>query len=157
MKSRLFLDVVVRESSSIFQLLASKDQPLLVWGNSLLVLDFGFDIFNGIGWLNFKGYCLSCKSLDPHLHSTSQPKNQMKSRLFLDIVVRESSSIFQLLASKDQPLLVWGNSLLVLDFGFDIFNRIGWLNFQGNGFSCKSFHEDLHSTSQPQNQMTGSF
>merc|ERR1711963_1083908 len=101
MKSRLFLDIVVRESSSIFQLLASKDQPLLVWGNSLLVLDFGFDIFNGIGWLNFKGYCFSCKSLDKNLHSTSQPKNQMKSR--------ESSSIFQLLASKDQPLLVWGN------------------------------------------------
>merc|ERR1719499_1534507 len=28
------LDVVIRESSAIFKLFASKDQPLLVWGNA---------------------------------------------------------------------------------------------------------------------------
>merc|ERR1711936_1348515 len=37
--SGLFLDVVVGEGPSVFELLASEDQPLLVRGDALLVLD----------------------------------------------------------------------------------------------------------------------
>jgi len=37
-QGRLFLDVVVAERATIFQLLAGKDQTLLVWWNALLVL-----------------------------------------------------------------------------------------------------------------------
>jgi len=37
-KGRLLLDVVVTEGATIFQLLAGKDQTLLVWWNTLLVL-----------------------------------------------------------------------------------------------------------------------
>jgi len=40
-KSGLLLDVVVRESSTILQLLAGEDEPLLVRGNSFLVLQGG--------------------------------------------------------------------------------------------------------------------
>merc|ERR1712038_256766 len=54
----------------------------------------------------------------------SQPENQVKGGLLLDVVVRKSSSIFQLLSSKDQPLLVWGDALLVLDLGLDILNGV---------------------------------
>ena len=39
-------------------------------------------------------------------------------------------SILKLLSSKNQPLLVGRNSLLVLDFRFHIFNRIGGLHLQ---------------------------
>lgn len=39
MQGRLLLDVVVREGSSIFELLAGKDESLLIRGDSLLVLD----------------------------------------------------------------------------------------------------------------------
>ena len=49
MKSGLLLDVVVRERATIFQLLTSEDQALLVWGDALLVLDLGLHILNG--WL----------------------------------------------------------------------------------------------------------
>ena len=38
----------------------------------------------------------------------------MKGRLFLDIVVRESATIFELLTSEDQTLLVWWDSFLIL-------------------------------------------
>ena len=38
MQGRLLLDVVVTEGATIFQLLASKDQTLLVRWNALLVL-----------------------------------------------------------------------------------------------------------------------
>ena len=54
MEGRFLLDVVVRESSSILQLLASKDQPLLVRGDPLLVLDLRLHIFDGVGWLDLK-------------------------------------------------------------------------------------------------------
>ena len=39
MESGLLLDVVVRHSAAILQLLASKDKTLLVWGNAPNVPD----------------------------------------------------------------------------------------------------------------------
>ena len=38
--------VVIREGAAIFELLAGKNQPLLIWRNDLLVLDLGLDILN---------------------------------------------------------------------------------------------------------------
>merc|ERR1711988_87724 len=114
MKSAFLLDVVVRKGSSVLKLLSSKDQPLLVWGNSLLVLDLGLDILNGVRWLNLQGDGLASEGLDKDLHTSSQSEHKMKGALLLDVVVREGSSILKLLSSKDEPLLVWGNSLLVL-------------------------------------------
>merc|ERR1712117_792188 len=124
MKSALLLDVVVRKSSSILKLLSSKDQPLLVWGNSLLVPDLGLDILNGVRWLNLKGDGLASEGLDKDLHSSPQSEHKMKSALLLDVVVRKGSSILKLLSSKDQPLLVWGNSLLILNLCLHILNGI---------------------------------
>merc|ERR1712042_379658 len=127
MKGALLLNVVVREGSSILKLLSSKDEPLLVWGNSLLVLNLGLDILNGVRWLNLQGDGLASEGLDKDLHTSSQSEHKMKGALLLDVVVREGSSILKLLASKDEPLLVWGNSLLVLDLGLDILNGVRWL------------------------------
>merc|ERR1711983_296097 len=104
MKSRLLLDVVVRQGPSILKLLASKDQTLLIWGDSLLVLDLGFDILNGVRRFNFKGNGLASQGLDKDLHTSSETKDKMESRFLLDVVVRESTSILQLLSSKDQTL-----------------------------------------------------
>merc|ERR1712112_742027 len=114
MQSGLFLDVIVGKSSSILQLLTSKDQSLLIWGNSFLVLNFSFDIFNGIGWLDLKGDCFTSKSLDENLHSTPKSQDQVKGRLLLDVIIGKSSSILELFSSEDQSLLVWWDSLLIL-------------------------------------------
>merc|ERR1712061_780836 len=114
MEGGLLLDVVVRKSSSIFQLLSSKDQPLLVWGNSLLVLDLGLDILNEVRRLHLQGD-LPGQRLDEDLHTSSQSQHKMEGGLLLDVVVREGPAVLQLLSSKDQPLLVWGDALLVLD------------------------------------------
>jgi hypothetical protein len=56
--------------------------------------------------------------------------------LLLDVVIRESTSIFQLLSSEDQTLLIRGDSLLVLDLGFDVVNGIRWLNIERDGLAC---------------------
>lgn len=55
MQSRLLLDVVVGESATILQLLAGENQALLVRRNTLLVLDLGLDIVDGIAGLDLKG------------------------------------------------------------------------------------------------------
>jgi len=55
MEGGLFLDVVVGKGSTILKLLASEDETLLVWRNALLVLNFGFDVVDGIRRLHLKG------------------------------------------------------------------------------------------------------
>ena len=122
-----------------------------------LYLDFCLHIFNSVTWLNFQSDGLASQGLDKDLHSTTQTKNQVQSGFFLDVVVAESATIFQLLASKDQTLLVWWNALLVLDLGLNVLNCVTWLYFQGDGLPCKSLDEDLHSTTQSENQMEGGF
>merc|ERR1711990_1415715 len=132
MEGALLLDVVVGESPSVLQLLASEDQPLLIWGDSLLVLDLGLDVLNGVRWFDLQGDGLSSQGLDEDLHTSSQSEHKMEGALLLDVVVRESPSVLQLLASKDQPLLIWGDSLLVLDLGLDVLNGVGWFDLEGD-------------------------
>ena len=68
----------------------------------------------------------------------------MESGLLLDVVVRESSSVFKLLSSEDETLLVWWNTFLILDLSLDILNCVCWLDFKGYGFTGEGFDEDLH-------------
>merc|ERR1712184_40016 len=153
MQSGLLLDVVVREGTAILKLFASKDQPLLVWGNAFFILDFGLDIFDGVRCFNLKGDGLACQGLDKNLHTTSKTENQMQSGLLLDVVVREGTAILKLFASKDQPLLVWGNAFFILDFGLDIFDGVRCFNLKGDGLACQGLNKNLHTTSQTEYQM----
>ena len=114
MEGALLLDVVVGESSSVFQLLSSEDQSLLIWRNSLLVLDLSLDVLNAIGGLDLESDGFAGQSLDEDLHASSESENQMKGGLLLDVVVAESATVLELLASEDQPLLVRGDALLIL-------------------------------------------
>ena len=142
------MNVVIRKSSSVLKLLSSEDKSLLVWRDSFLILDLGFNILNGVSWFNIKGDGFTSEGLYEDLHTSSESENQVKSGLLLDIVVRKSSSIFKLLSSEDKSLLVWWNSFLILNFGFDIFNGISWLNIKGDGFTSEGLDEDLHSSSK---------
>ena len=68
----------------------------------------------------------------------------MQSRLFLDIVIRQSTAILQLLASENQTLLIRGNAFFVLDFGFHILDGVGSLHVEGDGLARQSLDENLH-------------
>ena len=63
---------------------------------------------------------------------------------FLDVVVRESSSIFELLSGEDETLLIWGDSLLVLDLCLHVLDRVRRLNLEGDGLARQGLDEDLH-------------
>lgn len=41
-----------------------------------------------------------------------EPENEVKSRLFLDVVVAQGSSVFELFTCEDQALLIWWNSII---------------------------------------------
>jgi len=143
----LFLDVVVRKGSSVFQLLSSEDQSLLFRRNALFVLDLGLDIGDGVVGFNVQRNRLAGEGLDENLHgTTTKTKDQVKSGLFLDVVVAESPSVLELFTSEDQSLLLWGDAFLVLDLGFDVGDGVVGLYVQGNRLAGEGLDEDLHST-----------
>jgi len=153
MKSRFFLNIIIRESSSIFKLFTSKDKTLLIGRYAFLILDLCFDIFNCIRWFNFQCDSFTCQSLNKYLHSSSKAKDKMKCRFFLDIVIRKGSSIFKLFTCKNKTLLIRGYTFFILYFSLNILNGIWSLNFKSDCFPCQSFDKNLHSSSKPQNQV----
>ena len=91
------------------------------------------------------------------------PEHQVESRLLLDVIVRECATVLELLARKDQALLVGRDAarrvntplliatnkgadapLLVLDLGLDIVDGVAGLDLESDGLASKSLHEDLH-------------
>ena len=56
--------------------------------------------------------------------ATTQAQNEVVGGLLLDVVVGQGAVILQLLAGKDEALLVWVDSLLVLDLGFDLLDGV---------------------------------
>ena len=155
MEGGLLLDVVVRQGPAILELLASKDEPLLVRRNALLVLDLCLHVVNGVRALNLQGDGLPGECLHKDLHTTTQTQHQVEGGLLLDVVVGKGSPILKLLASEDEPLLVRRDAFLVLDFGLHVVDGVGALNLQSDGLPGEGLNKDLHSSTETQNQVKG--
>lgn len=69
------------------------------------------------------------------MHSTAETENKMESGLLLNVIIRESATVLKLLSGKDQTLLIRGDSLLVLNLGFNIVDRIRRLHLEGDGLA----------------------
>jgi len=159
MKGGLLLDVSIRENSTIFDLFSSEDQSLLLWWNSFLVLDLGLDIRDGVTWFDVQGDRLSREGLDENVHgTTTETKDKMKSRLFLNVVIRKCSAICELFSGEDQSLLLRCNSFLVLDLGLDVRDGVICLDVQGDRLPREGLDENLHSTTtETKDKMEGRF
>ena len=144
MESGLLLDVVVREGSTVFELLSSEDESLLIGRDTLLILDLGLDVVDGVTWLDLKGDSLASEGLHEDLHTTAKSEDEMEGRLLLNVIVGKGSSILELLTSEDKTLLIGWDSLLVLDLGLDVVNGVRWLNLECDGFTSESLDENLH-------------
>ena len=143
-ESRLLLDVVIREGAAVLELLSSEDKTLLVRGDSFLVLDLLLHGLNCVGGLDLEGDGLSGQSLHEDLHSTTETKDQVESRLLLDVVVGEGAAILELLPSEDKTLLVRGNAFLVLDLLLHSLDSVGGLDLEGDCLPGEGLHENLH-------------
>ena len=64
----VLLNGIILKGVAILKLLASEDKALLVWWNTFLVLDLSLDVFNPVGWLDFKGDVLASEGLNEDLH-----------------------------------------------------------------------------------------
>merc|ERR1719231_424483 len=129
-KGAFLLDVIIRQGSATFELLSSKDQSLLIRRNAFLVLDLCLHVFNAIRGFNFERDGLSRESLDKHLHASPESQHEVKGAFLLDVIIGQGSAIFELLASKDQSLLIRRNAFLVLDLCLHVFNATRGFNFE---------------------------
>jgi hypothetical protein len=75
--------------------------------------------------------------------------------LTLDVVVGKGPAVLKLLAGKDEALLVGRNALLVLDLGLDRVDGVRRLDLEGDGFAGQGLDEDLHATTEAQDQVKG--
>jgi len=153
MKSRLLLDIVIRERSPVFQLFSRKNQTLLIRRNAFLVLDLCLHIGDCIRRLYIQCNGLSRQRLHKDLHTTSQSKYQVKSWFLLDIVISESSAILELLPRKDKSLLIGRNPFLILNLGLDIWNRVGRFHIQSDCLPSQSLNKNLHSSSESKHKV----
>ncbi len=157
MQRGLLLDVVVRQRPAIFELFAGEDQPLLIRGNALLVLNLGFDIFNCVARLDFQRDRFSGESLDKDLHPTPKPEDKVERRFLLDVVVGERPAVLELLAGEDESLLIGWDSFLVLDLRLHVFNRVARLDLERDGLAGEGLDEDLHAATEPEDKMERRF
>lgn len=77
--------------------------------------------------------------------SAAQPQDQMQRGFFLNVVITEGTTIFELFAGKNQTLLIRWNALLVLNFRFDIVNRVGRFDIERNCLAGQGFDKNLKS------------
>ncbi len=68
----------------------------------------------------------------------------MERRLLLDIVISKRAAVLQLLAGKDEALLVRRYTFFVLNLLLHILNRVTRLHVQRNGLARERLHKDLH-------------
>jgi len=156
-ESRFLLDVVVGESATIFELFSSEDESLLIRWDTFLVLDLCLNVINGIAGLDIEGDCLAGEGLDEDLHTTTESEDEVKGGFLLDVVVGESATVFELLTSEDETLLIGWDTFLVLDLSLDVVDGVAGLNVESNGLASESLDEDLHTSSQAENQMESRF
>ncbi|KAJ7045626.1 hypothetical protein C8F04DRAFT_442881 [Mycena alexandri] len=83
--------------------------------------------------VNFGSRGRTRAALDEDLHPATETENKVEGRLLLNIVVRKSAAILELLSGKDQALLVRGDALLVLNLRLDVVDGVGRLDLEGNG------------------------
>ena len=75
---------------------------------------------------------------------TSEAKNKVDCALLLDIVVCQRAIILQLLAGKNQTLLIGRDALLILNLSLDGFDAIAVLYIKRDGLASECLDEYLH-------------
>jgi hypothetical protein len=86
----------------------------------------------------------SSEELRGSLISASQSEYEVECGFLLDVVIRESSRVFELFSGEDETLLIGRDAFLVLDFGLDVFDGVALFDVEGDCFPRECFYENLH-------------
>ena len=87
--------------------------------------------------------------------ASSKSEHEVESGLFLNVVVTKGSSVLELFAGEDQSLLIGRDSLLILDLGLHVLDCVGCFDVKSDGLASQGLDEDLHTSSESQNEMKG--
>ena len=155
MQSRLLLNIVVRQGTTVLELFTSKDKALLVRRNAFFILDLRLHVVDGIRRLDLQRNRLASESLDKDLHTTAKTEDEVEGRLLLDVVIRESTTVFKLFASENKALLIGGDSFLVLNLRLHVIDCVGRLDFQGDRLASERLDKDLHTAAQTKDEVKG--
>merc|ERR1712187_269956 len=123
MQGAFLLDVIIRKGATILELLARENESLLIWRDALFVLDLGLHIVYRIACFDVQGDSFACQRLDEDLHASAKAQDQMQGAFLLDVIVRKGATILELLARENESLLIWRDTLFVLDLGLHIVYR----------------------------------
>ena len=77
-------------------------------------------------------------------HRTPHPDNKVKSVLVLDVIVRQGMAIQKLFTSKDDPLMVYGNTNSVQYHQFQGFDCVRRSHLKGVSSPHQRFQEYPH-------------
>ena len=61
--------------ATVLQLLPGEDEPLLILGDTLLVLDLRLDVIDRVREFNLESDRLASEGLDKYLHTTTKAQN----------------------------------------------------------------------------------
>lgn len=86
--------------------------------------------------------CIQHTALDSE--AAAQAQHQVQGSLLLHVIVRQGAPVLQLLASKNEALLIRRDALLILNLLLDVLNRIAGLGVQRDGLARQSLDKDLH-------------
>merc|ERR1712083_850316 len=115
---------------AVLELLAREDEALLIRRDALLVLDLRLHVIDRVRRLNLERDRLTRERLHEDLHATTKTEHKVQRRLLLDVVVRESTAVLELLAREDKALLIRRDALLVLDLRLHVIDRVRRLNLK---------------------------
>ena len=69
------------------------------------------------------------------LATTTQTEHEVERGLLLNVVVRQCATVLELLSSENQTLLIWGDSLLVLNLSLHVLDGVRRLDVESDRLS----------------------
>jgi len=119
--SGLFQDVLIREGTAILELLAAEGGAVNQV-DTHLVVDLSLDIVDCVRRFDLESDGLANQCLHKGLHSAATTE-EVDSGLVLDVVIRESTAILELLAIKGSTVNQV-DTHLVMDLSLDIVDHV---------------------------------
>ena len=82
-------------------------------------------------------------SLHEEFHATSKPEDQMECAFSIDVIIGEGAPIIKLNTSKDESLLVRGNTFLVLNDSLELLNSVVSRDIASDCLPCQGLDINL--------------
>jgi hypothetical protein len=134
------LNTTYRNRTTVFKLLARKNQPLLVGRDSLLVLNLAHHLVDRVRPL--RRYTLACQHLEESACRADEEQDSESSPF--GCRSPQCPTVLQMLATANQPLLVRWGDLLVINLALHHFDRVRRIHLDGDGLPGQRLDDHLH-------------